>query len=170
MLEGKIRNRDGERYIKKLRICCQKSALLSKMYVPGETLVLSFTNKACQNITSILGKDAKVYTFDSKFYNEDGKNLLSNVKRILVDECSMTPLRSNQCKPVETHNRDIDYTNQKNFREMCDNNMMTKEYVEGCAQYDKELYDVLEYLKKHKRLPNTLKVTKIKPELEVNIS
>ena len=185
LLEGKVRNRDGERYIKKLRnmsfFCygcpgCQKSTLLSKMYVPDETIVLCFTNKACQNIMPILGKDAKVYTFDSKFYNEeDGTNLLSNVKRILVDECSMTPLRwmeklnqlktknnciiqfygdPNQCKPVETHNRYIDYA--KFFREMCDNNMMTKEYVEGCARYDKDLYDVLEYLKTHKRLPNTL--------------
>ena len=157
LLEGKIRNRDGERYIKKLRnmsfFCCgcpgcQKSTLLSKMYVPDETIVLCFTNKACQNIMSILGKDAKVYTFDSKFYNEeDGTNLLSNVKRILVDECSMTPLRwmeksnqlktknnciiqfygdPNQCKPVETHNRYIDYANRKFFREMCDNNMCHK--------------------------------------------
>ena len=43
----------------------------------GETLVLCFTNKACQNILSIIGKDANVYTFDSKFYKEeDGKNLL----------------------------------------------------------------------------------------------
>ena len=53
---------------------------------------------------------------------------------------------------------------------MCDNNMMIKEYVEGCARYDKDLYDVLEYLKKHKRLPNTLKARKIKKNLETNIS
>lgn len=201
LLDGKIRNRDGERYIKKLRnmsFCgtggagCQKSTALSKMYVHGETIVLCFTNKACQNILSILGEDAKVYTFDSKFYKEeDGKNQLNNVKRILVDEYSMTPLHwmeklnqlktqnnciiqfygdSNQCKPVETHNRYIDYANRKFFREMCDNNMMVKQYVEGCARYDQKLYDVLEYLKKHKRLPNTLKAKKIKPELEVNIS
>ena len=201
LLDGKIRNRDGERYIKKLRnmsVCgiggpgCQKSTMLGKMYVPGETLVLCFTNKACQNILSILGKDAKVYTFDSKFYKEeDGTNLLNNVNRILVDEFSMTPLHwmeklnqlktqnncvihfygdPNQCKPVETHNRYIDYANRKFFREMCDNNMMIKEYVEGCARYDKDLYDVLEYLKKHKRLPNTLKARKIKKNLETNIS
>ena len=77
---------------------------------------------------------------------------------------------TNQCKPVETHNRYIDYANRKFFREMCDNNMMIKEYVEGCARYDKDLYDVLEYLKKHKRLPNTLKARKIKKNLETNIS
>ena len=55
-------------------------------------------------------------------------------------------------------------------REMCDNNLMIKEYVEGCARYDKDLYDVLEYLKKHKRLPNTLKVREKKKNLETNIS
>ena len=201
LLDGKIRNRDGERYIKKLRnmsVCgiggpgCQKSTLLGKMYVPGETLVLCFTNKACQNILSILGKDAKVYTFDSKFYKEeDGTNLLNNVNRILVDEFSMTPLHwmeklnqlktqnnciihfygdPNQCKPVETHNRYIDYVNRKFFREMCDNNMMIKKYVDGCARYDKDLHDVLEYLKQHKRLPNTIKSKKIKNDLETNIS
>ena len=54
-----------------------------KMYVPNETLVLSFTNNACQNILTILDKDAKVYTFDSKFYNEEGsENILNGVKRI----------------------------------------------------------------------------------------
>ena len=52
-----------------------------------------FCYQGCQNILSILGKDAKVYTVDSKFYNEEGsENILNNVKRILVDECSMTPL------------------------------------------------------------------------------
>ena len=87
LLEGKIRNRDGERYLKKIRnmsfFCsgspgCQKSTLLGKMYVPGETMVLCFTNKACQNILTILDKDAKVYTFDSKFYNEEGSENILN--------------------------------------------------------------------------------------------
>ena len=75
----------------------------------------------------------------------------------------------NQCKPVETHNRYIDYVNRKFFREMCDNNMMIKKYVDGCARYDKDLHDVLEYLKQHKRLPNTIKSKKIKNNLETNI-
>ena len=45
-----------------------------------------------------------------------------------------------------------------------------KKYVEGCARYDKDLHDVLEYLKQHKRLPNTIKSKKIKNDLETNIS
>jgi len=60
-----------------------------------------------------------------------------------------------QCTPVDI--RYFDYMKKKTFREMCDNNLMIKEYLEGCGRYNKALYGVLSYFKKHQKLPVCLK-------------
>lgn len=202
LLGGKIRNREGRRYLKKLRnmsFCCcgkagcQKTTLLKEMYVEGETLVLCYTNSACQNIIEALGKDSKVYTFDSKFWNqEDCKTIFQKTKRILVDEFSMIPLKwfeklyrlkrdnnieiqfygdPNQCAPVEEKfKRHIDYMGKKVFRWMCDDNLMTKEFIPMCGRYNEELNDVLNYFLKYKTLPKSMKDKTLKKELPTNVS
>jgi hypothetical protein len=168
---------------------CQKTTLLKKNYVHGETLVLCYTNKACQNIIQALGNNANVHTFDSKFWKqEDATTTFVTIKRILIDEFSMIPLKwieklyqlkkdnniviqfygdPNQCAPVDV--RYMNYMNKKVFRWMCDYNLMEKEYVEGCGRYDRELYDVLEYLKIHHQLPEWLSEKKSKSGCGVNI-
>ena len=138
---------DGEEYLNQLKnnsFCCsgmpgcQKTTLLKRMYVPGETIVLCFTNKACQNILKDLGQSASVHTFDSKFFKqEDSETIFKNTKRILIDEFSMIPLKwmnklyqlkkgndiilqfygdPDQCTPVDI--RYFDYMKKKAFREM----------------------------------------------------
>ena len=74
---------------------------------------------------------------------------------------------TDQCDPVDV--RYINYMDKKVFRWMCDYNLMTKEYVEGCGRYEKKLYDVLQYLKKYRRLPVSLSKLKIRQDLKVNI-
>lgn len=156
---------------------CQKTTLLKKLYVPDETLVLCYTNKACQNIIQALGKDANVHTFHSEFFKqEESKTILKNIKRIQIDEFSMVPLNwlnklyqlkkdnniiiqmygdPDQCRPVDI--RYFDYVNKKVFRELCDNNLLVKEYVKGCSRYDSKLYQILKFFKANQCLPLVIK-------------
>jgi hypothetical protein len=82
-----------------------KTTELVAIYIEGSTIILCYTNKACNNIKFIfkkLGKEVKCMTFDSKFYvpdenDENNKNPLfnqfGNIERIEIDEFSMVPLK-----------------------------------------------------------------------------
>jgi hypothetical protein len=171
---------DGTEDLPNMSFCCTgiagsgKTTQAKKCYIHGETLVLCPTNKACQNILLAL-RDGHVFTFDAKFYNQEGaENILNGVKRIIVDEYSMIPMRwinklyqlkkqgviiqlygdPKQCTPVDI--RYIDYMQKKAFREICDNNILEKEYIEGKGRFDKPLFEFLTYFDKHQRIPSYL--------------
>ena len=190
---------EGLKYIEMLKlvsfICsgmpgCQKTTLAVNLYVEGETLVLCFTNKACQNIIeSLKKKNPKLYkdkqpnvnTFDSEFYKkEEVESVFGGIKRIIVDEFSMMPLKwiqklyqlkknnniiinlfgdPDQCSPVEGEfQRYFNYMEKKAFRELGDNNLMVKNYIPDCGRYDLPLYYTLCFLKKYQRLPTPIEV------------
>ena len=165
---------------------CQKTTLAKKLFVEGETLVFCFTNKACQNLIQAgLPKD-DIKTFDSGFYKDS--TVPDNITRIMVDEFSMLPIKwiqqlyllkkkgciiqlygdDDQCPQVDK--RYYNYREKKIFREMCDFNLMIKEYVEGCGRYCKNLYTALKCLKETGRLHPFLKTKKIDENLNVNIT
>ena len=132
-------------------------------------LVLSFTNKAVENVKSRLDPemDAKkiCFTFDSYFCEQKGRGIdsLEN-KTIFSEEFSMVPSKwmtliykaytkygniiymfgdTNQCAPVEGGSQiNYDYLHSQTVREMCPR-IKTLEYIEGPCRYDKETHEVL---------------------------
>ncbi len=172
---------------------CQKTTLLKELYVKDETLVLCYTNKACQNILKSLGEgNHKVFTFDSEFYkSEDNATILKTIKRIQIDEFSMVPMKwmnklyqikkdnpgvilqffgdPNQCKPVEEINIFIDYMNKNVFKYLCNYNLIIKGYVKNCARYEKKLYQILDYFKETKHIPDVLNYKKVKSNVLLSI-
>ena len=166
----------------------QKTTLLTRLH-SDNSVVFCYTNKACSEIRKAGIKE--VYTFDSFFLFHD--RMPENIKLIQVDEFSMIPSKwlvqlyklkqrnpkliiqmfgdPNQCKQVCELNRYFEYMNKKVVRELCDNNLMIKKYVDGCARYDNELKEVLDYLLEHKKLPESLNNEnhKIDKTIKVNV-
>ena len=140
-------------------------------------IVLSFTNKAVENVRSKLianGLNNNIcYTFDSYFVNTQViqlKNLKN--KTIFTDEFSMVPNKwitkiyesylvnnnkiylfgdPNQCEPVENSSRiRYDYLQSKTINMMCPK-VETMQYIEKSCRYDKKTHDMLKtYLKNGK--------------------
>lgn len=139
-------------------------------------IVLSFTNKAVENVRSKLianGLNNNIcYTFDSYFceYTGDTIKNLKN-KTIFIDEFSMVPNKwitkiyesylvnnnkiylfgdPNQCEPVENSSRiRYDYLQSKTIN-MCPK-VETMQYIEKSCRYDKKTHEMLKtYLKNGK--------------------
>ena len=190
-----VTDEEGTKYIEELKnksFCCigmagcQKTTLATKLFVPNETKIFCFTNKACQNlIQSGLPKN-DIRTFDSAFYKDE--SITSNIKRIMVDEFSMLPIKwmeqlyllkkkgcfiqlygdDDQCPQVDK--RYYNYRKKKVFRHICDFNLIEKQFVEGCGRYNKNLYTALRCLKETGRLHPSLKNKNIDENIEVNIT
>jgi hypothetical protein len=147
-----------------------------KAYYDNDSLVLTLTNKACDSLRK-KGLE-EIYTFDTYFREKE--KISDSIKKIQIDEFSMMPTSwliiiyklklknpklivqlygdPNQCKQVCKHNRYFDYLGKKCVSFICNNNVIRKKYIEATARYDKELYEVLEYLletgKMHPKLDN----------------
>ena len=66
-----------------------KSTELVKNFEKGSTIVLAFSNKACDNIRK--KEIDEVYTFDSYFCHHE--KISDNITKILIDEYSMLPTK-----------------------------------------------------------------------------
>ena len=74
--------------------CCKKAELIKLAAKAINPIILSFINKAIDNIKSRIGENLrdKCYTFDSYFCDYHGRDI-SNLegKTIFIEEYSMTP-------------------------------------------------------------------------------
>jgi len=186
-----IKDQTKENLINKSFICPAgggfgKSTLLVELNEPN-TIVLCYTNKACDSLRK-KGLE-EVFTFDSYF--KEKECIPDIIKKIQIDEFSMMPTSwvkliyklkiknpelivqmygdPNQCKQVCKHNRHFEYLGKKCIASICDYNVVVKQYIEESARYDKELYEVLEYLLKYGKMHPKLKNRPINNELETNI-
>ena len=125
-------------------------------------IILSFTNKAIENIKSRIGENLrdKCYTFDSYFCDYHGRDISHlEGKTMFNEEYSMTPNKwvskiyqaftkyhntifmfgdTNQCDPVEKGSQiHHDYFTSVPISEMCPKRTEMK-YKEGCARYDEQ--------------------------------
>lgn len=74
----------------------------------------------------------------------------------------------NQCPQVaEKH---FNYMESPVFQVICDRRIMKKKYIKGVSRYDWALYQALEYLLKHGRLPDALKKQSLNWDLDVNVT
>lgn len=164
-----------------------KSTLLVNLNTGKDTLVLCFTNKACDNLKK-KGLE-NVFTFDSYF--KEKQEIGKQFKKIQVDEYSMIPTSwiktlyklklhnnelviqffgdSSQCRQVCKFGRYFNYVDKYVFRFLCGFNIIEKPYIEATARYDKDLYDVTQYLLKTGKLHPKLKNRPIDDNLETNI-
>lgn len=149
-----------------------KSTLLCKMVkVVARSLVLCFTNKACQNIFERLQDyNIKVKPFHSYFcewYDEEIWKDVIKVRTISVDEYSMVPQKwmtniyeiyckykntiymfgdENQCDPVEDGSQiHYDYLHCSSISQMRPEKI-SLQYKQECSQYDKRTNLMLEKL------------------------
>ena len=153
-------------------------------------LVLSFTNKAVQNVKDRLkkmgGNPNVCYTFDSYFCEWSGStetNLKDlKVKTVFIDEFSMVPNKwitmiykaftlygtkvfmfgdPNQCSPVESGSQiSYNYLKSASVRQMCPKKVTLK-YIEGSSRYDKKTHMVLDgFLKNGKIVKNFTPINK----------
>ena len=154
-----------------------KTTKLCKMVIATENpLVLSFTNKAIENVKSRLiskgyeKEDANklCHTFDSYFCEWKGRDINSlKDKTIFIEEFSMVPNKwmtkiyeaytlfnnmfgdSNQCEPVEGGSQiHYDYLNSKTVREMCPR-IKTLQYIEKSCRYDIQTHTMLDKFLKY---------------------
>lgn len=149
------------------------------------TIVLSFTNKAIQNVqkrllkTSVKNVNEKCFTFDSFFrerfgstvedlkdkemffrrvLNDTGKIYWYDLSRFLLFRNKIWLFgNTNECSPVEAGSQiSYDYDRICFVLQMT-GKVKTLGYKEGCGKYDKETYDMLQEFLKTKRLINTSK-------------
>ena len=145
-----------------------KTTKLCEMVKETENpLVLSFTNKAIENVKERLGEDYKnvCHTFDSYFceWREMYKDVLKE-KTIFVEEFSMVPNKwmtkiyeiftkydnmiymfgdPNQCEAVENGSQiRYDYQESESISQMCPNKI-TLPYIEDSCRYDKKTHNML---------------------------
>ena len=157
-----------------------KTTKLCEMVKQSENpLVLSYTNKAVENIKERLGDDykEKCHTFDSYFceWRETDNSL--KTKTIFIDEFSMVPNKwmtkiyeifvennntiymfgdSNQCEPVEGGSQiKYDYLNSASVLEMCPN-VIELTYIEESCRYDKQTHNMLSSFLKHSKVTTYL--------------
>ena len=150
---------------------CGKTEVIKSIRNPETDLILTFTNKAAENIISRCGDDKNICTFDTFFNDhlnyEQKIEKISKYERIITDEYSMSPVHmmnllnqikqqlnkkllffgdSNQCLAVDTNNIIYDYITTSTFSNMCDNNLFECTYKEQYSRYDKPLKEVLDTL------------------------
>ena len=150
-----------------------KTTKLCEMVKESENpLVLSFTNKAVENIKERLGEeyDDKCHTFDSYFCEwRETDNSLKN-KTIFVDEFSMVPNKwmtkiyeiftdfnntvfmfgdNNQCEAVENGSQiKYNYEDSPGVKQMCPNKSIMS-YIEDSCRYDRQTHNMLSTFLKH---------------------
>ena len=159
-----------------------KTTKLCEMVLKTENpLVLSFTNKAVENVKSRLQKmnyngDANkiCYTFDSYFceWKDENINNLKN-KTFFIEEFSMAPNKwitqvykiftmfknnifmfgdPNQCEPVENGSQvNYNYMESKTVNDMCPK-IETLQYIEKSCRYDKPTHEMLKTFLKHGKI------------------
>ena len=156
-----------------------KTTKLCEMVINTQNpLVLSFTNKAIENVKSRLLKmgykddvNKICYTFDSYFceWKDDTINNLRN-KTFFIEEFSMVPNKwitqiykiftmfknkvcmfgdPNQCEPVENGSQiNYNYLNSEIVNNMCPK-VETLQYIEKSCRYDKQTHKMLKTFLKH---------------------
>ena len=151
--------------------CGKTYRLCQKALAADDPIILSFTNKAIQNVKSVLWDvynnyelAKKCYTFDLFFCDHHGRDITAlEGKTIFVDEYSMTPNKwmtklyqaftkyrltiymfgdTNQCDPVEPTDMFYDYFTSIPISEMCPRRVEMK-YIEEYARYDPQTRDLL---------------------------
>ena len=159
-----------------------KTTMLCEMVKkPKNPLVLSFTNKAIENIKSrLIEKDFKndmnniCFTFDSYFCDWKGRDINSlEGKTIVIEEFSMVPNKwmtmiykaytmfgnkihmfgdPNQCEPVRGGSQiNYDYLRSKTINEMC-GKVEKLGYIEKTCRYDKQTHELLYKFLKHGKI------------------
>ena len=162
-----------------------KTTKLCEMVMKSQNpLVLSFTNKAIENVKSRLLKmgykhDANkiCYTFDSYFceWKDENINNLKN-KTFFIEEFSMVPNKwitriykiftmfknkvymfgdPNQCEPVLNGSQiNYNYLESKTVNDMCPK-VETLQYIEKSCRYDKKNHEMLKTFLKHGKISAT---------------
>ena len=164
--------------------CGKTYRLCQKALAADDPIILSFTNKAIQNVRSVLcdvynnNELAKTcYTFDLFFCDHHGRDITAlEGKTIFVDKYSMTPNKwmtklyqaftkyrltiymfgdTNQCDPVELSDMFYDYFKSVAVSEMCPRRVEMK-YIEEYARYDPQTRNLLtKFLKSQEAVSNT---------------
>ena len=140
-------------------------------------LILSFTNKAVENVISRCESEKNIYTFDS-FLNEHldhNQKVQKMLKfdRVIIDEYSMVPVKfmeflnkmktwhnikllffgdSNQCLQVDNNKVIYDYVKTSTFSKMCNGNQFVCAYKEQFSRYDIALKTELDYFLEFNKL------------------
>ena len=151
--------------------CGKTYRLCQKALAADDPIILSFTNKAIQNVKLVLCDvynnyelAKKCYTFDLFFCDHHGRDITAlEGKTMFVDEYSMTPNKwmtklyqaftkyrltiymfgdTNQCDPVEPTDMFYDYFTSIPISEMCPRWVEMK-YIEEYARYDQQTRDLL---------------------------
>lgn len=144
--------------------CGKTYRLCKKASEAQNPIILSFSNKAIENVKEVFKKeyahtdlDSCCYTFDLFFCDYHGRDISSlENKTIFIDEYSMTPNKwmtkvyepftkyklttymfgdTNQCDPVELRQVHYDYNTSIPVSEMCPKRVEMK-YIERYARYD----------------------------------
>lgn len=148
-----------------------------------DPIILSFTNKATENVTSVLRKKyrnyelaKKCYTFDLYFCDYHGRDLSAlEDKTIFIDEYSMVPNSwmtkvyqaftkyhnqiymfgdTNQCDPDETTKVHYNYFKSVAVSEMCPRRVSMK-YVAGNSRYDEPTRVMLDNILKTRKVTHS---------------
>ena len=159
-----------------------KTTKLCEMILKTENpLVLSFTNKAVENVKSRLQKmnyngdvNKICYTFDSYFceWKDENINNLKN-KTFFIEEFSMAPNKwitqvykiftmfknnifmfgdPNQCEPVANGSQvNYNYMESKTVNDMCPI-IETLQHIEKSCRYDKPTHEMLKTFLKHGKI------------------
>ena len=151
-----------------------KTTKLCEMVREAENpIVLSFTNKAIENVKSRLGLEytSECFTFDSYFCEWKGRDINSlEGKTIFIEEFSMVPNKwmtmiykaytmfgnkvymfgdPNQFEPVEGGSQmNYNYLKSDTIRNMC-GKVETLEYIEKTCRYDKQTHKLLDKILRH---------------------
>jgi len=159
---------------------CGKTEVI-KTIKNDSDLVLSFTNKAVENVISRCGNEDNCYTFDS-FLNdhldyEQKVQKMLKYERVIIDEYSMVPVKfmeflnqmksrfnikllffgdANQCLQVDSNKIIYDYITTSTFLKMCDGNQFVCSYKEQFSRYDMALKTELDYFLENGKIQPTL--------------
>ena len=145
--------------------------LCEKVFQAENPIVLSFTNKAVENVKDRLIKNGHrdlitdCHTFDSYFCEWHGRDIKSlKDKTVFIEEFTMVPNKwmtliykafvmfgikiymfgdPNQCEPVEGGSQiNYDYLYSKIIKQMCPRRKTLK-YIEDSCRYDKQTHEIL---------------------------
>ena len=145
--------------------------LCQKVIETENPIVLSFTNKAVENVKNRLIKKGysqyidKCHTFDCYFCDWHGRKTESlENKTVFIEEFSMVPNKwmtliykafvmfgikvymfgdPNQCEPVEGGSQiNYNYLYSKTIKQMCPK-VRTLKYIEESCRYDKQTHEIL---------------------------
>ncbi len=170
---------------------CGKTEMIIATATSGKYIVFGYTNGACEELRS-RGIE-NVQTFDSFFLEKKSitgyLKQIAKYERIYVDEFSMTPSKFysllfqvkincpqilitlmgdiDQCTPVDTL-KWFKYDTSNLIKMLCDCNYIRLNYK--FTRYDKSLYELLVYLREHKKLHPILKHKRLNNSLYTNMT